>query len=607
MNKCCTLAAGVLLLVSTPTLAVELDPIFITATRTAQTASETLASVTTITRKDIERQQAQSVQDVLRGVPGVSISNNGGLGKNTSLFLRGTESDHVLVLIDGIKVGSATSGTTAFQDIPVEQIERIEIVRGPRSSLYGSEAIGGVIQIFTRKGGGASKPSFSIGAGSYGTYKATAGLSGGGERGWYNLNASGTDTEGFNACDGKPAPDAAGCRTIEPDKDGYTNLSGSLRAGYRFENGSEMDVHALQASSDNEFDASSYNESETLQQVLGGSLRFSPLEIWQLSLTAGRSRDEYEDFKDSVFKTRITTRRDSLSWQNDLTITDRHTFVFGLDYQEDTVGGTTAYAVTSRDNKGLFAQYQGNFGKQDLELSVRRDDNEQFDEHTTSGAAWAYALAEDLRLTISYGTAFKAPTFNELYWPGYGNPDLQPEESSSTELGLTGKIGSDRWSLHAYETNIDNLIAYDASIFAPSNISKVQIRGLETSLSTNLGGWDINTSLTLLNPENRANDANNGNLLPRRARQSFRFDADYQSDRYIIGLTLLAEGKRYDDLANTRELAGYGTVDLRTEYALAKAWQLQARIGNLLDKDYETASYYNQPGRNLFVTLRYQP
>ncbi|MFP5506995.1 MAG: TonB-dependent vitamin B12 receptor [Gammaproteobacteria bacterium] len=604
MKKRCLPTAALLLLGSPSVFAAEIDPVIVTATRTARTADETLASVTVITRKDIERQQAQSVQDLLRGIPGVDIANNGGPGKATSVFLRGTESDHVLVLIDGVKVGSATLGTTAFQDIPVEQIERIEIVRGPRSSLYGSEAIGGVIQIFTRKGGGTLKPYVSLGGGSYETYNASAGVSGGGERGWFSLSASGIDTEGFNACNGSLS---AGCFTTEPDKDGYSNLSGSLRAGYRFDNGAEVDIHALHTDGDTEFDGSFVNESESIQQVLGGTLRFSPLDIWQITLAAGQSRDESDNFKDGTFQSRFDTERDTLSFQNDLSIALDHLLTVGTDFQDDRVDSTTAYAISSRDNTGLFTQYQGRFGAHDVQLSLRRDDNEQFGNRNTGGAAWGYALNEGLRLTASYGTAFKAPTFNELYFPGFGNPNLRPEESDSIELGLGSKAAWGHWTINAYETRIDDLIAFDASTFAPANIDQARIRGLEAVLGTRLGNWDLNTNLTLLDPENRSGDTNDGNVLPRRARQSFRVDADRRFGQYTFGATLLAAGKRYDDLANTRRLGGYGTVDLRAEYALTRDWRLQARIVNLLDKDYETAAFYNQPGRSLFVTLRYQP
>ncbi len=582
------------------------EPIIVTATRTAQTADETLAAVTVITRQDIERQQATSVVDLFRGTPGLSLSNNGGLGKATSVFLRGTESDHVLVLIDGVKVGSATLGTTAFQDIPVDQIERIEIVRGPRSSLYGSEAIGGVIQIFMRKGGGVATPNFSIGAGSHRTYTGSAGISGGGERGWYNVKVSGFSSDGINACRGNPSPGGAGCFTFEPDNDGYRNRSGSVRAGYRFRDGTEVDAHVLRTTGRNQYDSTSSNESESAQQVIGGRVAFSPLAPWRMTISAGNGQDNSDNFLNGVFRSRFNTARDTVSLQNDVTLSTAHLLSLGSDYQNDRIDSTTVYTVRERRNTGVFSQYQGAYGAQDIQLAVRSDDNEQFGHHTTGGAAWGYALSRDLRLVVSSGTAFKAPTFNELYYPGFGSASLRPEESLSHELGLRAKTAWGRWALSAYQTKVNDLIGFDAT-FAPVNIDRALIRGVETTANTKIADWTAAASLTILDAENRSGGANDGNDLPRRAKESFRLDLDRSFDKFRLGGTLFTEGRRYDNLANTVELQGYTTVDLRVTYAFAGSWTLNGRIANLFDASYETAAYFNQDGRNVFVTLRYQP
>ncbi len=617
MQKC-RLSAIAMLWLSTATalFAENMDrqekPITVTATRTTQTANEALAAMTVISRKDIERQQARSIQDLLRGVPGVNVINNGGMGKATSINMRGTESDHVLVLIDGIKIGSATSGTTSFQNIPIDQIERIEIVRGPRSSLYGSEAIGGVIQIFTRKGGRGLKPNLSFGGGSYQTFNGSVGLSGGNGPGWFNLNASGMTTRGFNSCTGKPSPGGAGCFTDEqPDRDGYRNIAGSLRAGYRFENGLDIETNFLHSDGKTEFDGTFVNNSEIIQQVLGGTARYSPIDIWRISITAGRSREDSDNFfrdaLENTFKSRFNTQRDTVSLLNDIAFTQAQLLTLGFDYQNDQINSTEDFAITSRNNFGVFAQHQASLAAHDLQLSLRHDDNEQFGSRVTGGAAWGYALNERLRLTASFGSAYKAPTFNELYFPNFGNAHLQPEESRSYELGTNGQTDWGNWSLHVYETHIDDLIAFDASTRAPANIDQARIRGLEGVLNTQIKGWHLNANLTLLNPENRASGANNGNTLPRRAQESIRFDAHRAIGKFMLGGMLLVEGERYDDLANTRKLESYVKLDLRVEYAFNQNWRIQGRLENLFDKHYETAAFFNQPGRNFFATLRYQP
>lgn len=583
-------------------------PVIVTATRTAQTADATLASVTVITRKDIERQQARSIQDLFRGVPGINVVNQGGPGKATFMQMRGTESDHVLVMIDNIKVGSATSGTTAFENIPIEQIDRIEIVRGPRSSLYGSEAIGGVIHIFTRKGDGAGfKQNFGFGGGSFGTLEGSTGFSYGGKQGWFNMTASGIGTQGFNACTGSST---AGCFIDEPqpDRDGYRNVAGSARAGYRFLNGLEIDANFMQSAGKSQYDGSFSNKAVLMQQVIGGTARYSPLNFWRFSLIGGRSREDSDNFFGGTFRDRFNTVRDTISVLNDFTINPNHVLTIGMDYQKDHVRSSEAFTVNSRTNWGVFAQHQATIAKHDFQLSVRHDDNQQFGSRVTGGVGWGFPLTENVRLLANFGTAFKAPTFNELYFPFASNPNLRPEDSLSYEFGTRGKATWGDWSLNVYETYIDHLIAFDATSFSPVNIDKARIRGFEGIFSTQIKGWQFNTNLTLLDPENRSASLNRGNILPRRAEQSFRLDADRQfGQHYSLGAMLLVEGERFDDLTNTRKLDSYVKFDLRAEYIFNKHWRLQGRIENLFNERYETAAFFNQPGRNFFAMVRYQP
>jgi vitamin B12 transporter len=579
----------------------------VTATRTAQTAEQSLAAVTVFDRAQIEQSQASSVPELLKKVPGVSLTSNGGPGKNTSLFMRGSESDHVLVLIDGVKVGSVSSGGAALQDLPLELIERIEVVRGPRSSLYGSEAIGGVIQIFTRKGAGAGiKPFFSAGYGTHDSYNGSAGVSGGAGNAWYSLALSGLDSDGINV-------KSAATSGYEDDADGYRNLSAVFSAGYRFANGLELDANLLQAKSHNDYDqvnrkrtAGFHAHADGETRVVGARARFAPLEPWRVTLQAGRSEDKSDAYQDGAFFSRFDSRRDSASWQNDLTLTPGHTLSLGADYQHDQVNGSTAYAEDSRDNSGAFVQYLGEVGRHDWQVSLRRDDNQQFGRHDTGNIGYGYALSDWLRATLSYGTAFKAPTFNELYYPGYGNPELDAETSKSLEAGLAGQHAWGRWSVNAFRTVIEDLIAYDASIRAPANVDEARIRGVELVLASQVLGWDWNANYTLMEPENRSSGANDGNELARRAKQLFNLDLDRRLGAFSLGVSLHAEGQRFDDLANRKELSGFATLDLRGEYRIDPEWRLQTRVANLLDADYETAQGFNQPGQAVYLSLRYQ-
>ncbi|MDH2919378.1 MAG: TonB-dependent vitamin B12 receptor [Sideroxydans sp.] len=597
------ITAAILCAATFPTFAAEILPdVVVTATRTEQAADKTLASSTVITRADIDRLQAQSLTDVLRGVAGLTLSNNGGAGKASSVFMRGTNADHILVLVDGIKIGSATTGTASFQDIPVAQIERIEIVRGPRASLYGSEAIGGVIQIFTRKKGNSSA---SFTAGSYGTYNTTAGISAGDANGWVNLQAQQQNVRGFNACRGSLV---AGCFVNQPDKDGYHNSSLGLNAGYVADNGIRSEVNALQAVSKNQYDGSAFsgNQAEGLQQVVGGNVKFSPTQNWLTTLRLGSAQDNSNAFFNGTFVSRYNTQRDNLSVQNDFALRDNQLVTIGFDQQKDTVNSTTAYAKTTRNNDAFFTQYQGSVGAHSVQLSARRDNNQQYGGHSTSGVGYGYALNDDTRLTASVGTAFKAPTFNQLYFPGFGSATLRPELSRSTEVGIAQHTDLGKWSLNAYETKVTDLIGFDAR-FNPVNINTATLRGLEAQALTQIADWDITTTLTSQDPR-QTSGVNSGKLLNRRATKTARIELAHQFAELRVASSLYGEGRRYDDLANTagKKLGGYSLLDLRAEYRIAPEWRVQGRVDNLTDKQYETAQFFNQARRGLYLTLSYQ-
>ena len=595
----------------------DIDGVVVTGTRTAVTASQSLAAIEVIDRAQIERSQATSLQELLRGRAGIDLVNQGGRGKVSTLFMRGTESDHTLFLIDGVRVGSATSGLTALQDLPLELIERIEIVRGPRSSLYGSEAIGGVIQVFTRGGGEGTRVRARIGAGSHGLGEAGAGFDVGGARAWFGVDASHQRDAGINACRGSATPVFAGCGmdSPDPDRDGYRNNALSLRGGLKG-TAWQADLHALRSEGRNEYDGDPMwglpDSSDTVQQVVGGRLRYAPSKRLALQFTVGRNTDSSDNYLGAAPTDRFATNRDSAGLQGDITLGAGQLLTVGTDWARDSggfIGGFNAFDA-SRDNTAGFVQYQGRlgsstFGKHDVQLSARHDDNELFGGHDTGSIAWGVDAAHGLRLTASHGTAFKAPSFNELYFPYYGNPDLLPETSRSTEVGVAQRNNGSswHWQLNAYQTTVDDLIVYDPTIFIANNIERARIRGAELAAGTTLAGWDINAQATVMDPRNHSAGAYD-KLLPRRSRRSARIDADRKLGDWSFGTSVIAAGTRYDDVQNSLPLGGYATVDLRLQRRLGD-WTVQAGVRNAFDRNYETAAFFNQPGREFNLTLRY--
>lgn len=608
LTGCIVLAGS--LLVAGPALAEDATPlgqIVVTATRTAQTQDATLVPITVLTREDIERLQPQSLQDLLNTTPGMAISNNGGPGKTSTLFLRGTAGTQVLVLVDGIRIGSATAGSTAIQDIPVDQIERVEIVRGPFSSLYGSEAIGGVIQIFLRHAPGTFTPNASVGYGSWSHWNASTGFSAAGDKGWISMQASHERTDGINACRVGAAEVFAACFADQPDRDGFRDNALTLHGAYTFNEQWSVDGLAFRSEGRNEYDGTFSDSDDYSTQVVGGQLHYRPSDQVKVSLRAGTSTDFATDFLDGNYVDNFDTRRTLGSLQADIAAAGGLLSV-GYDWQREFVASNTMFVENLRIDRGLFAQWQRDFGEQSLQANLRRDEDSQFGGKTTGGLLWGWNFARDLRLTASYGTAFRAPTFNDLYYPGFGNPDLRPESSRNLELGLRGTPGWGHWSLSMYRNDIDDMITFDASIGLPGNVDRVRITGIEGVLGGTFAGWDLRATATLLRARNNARGGfNYDNELPRRPSRSARFDADRRFGRFSVGASWQLASSRYDDIANQHRLGGYALVDLRAGWQFTPAWSARLAVNNAFDKDYETAWYYNQPGRNFMLTFSWRP
>ncbi|MBB3189784.1 TonB-dependent receptor domain-containing protein [Halomonas cerina] len=567
-----------------------LNPLVVTATLAPRTADESLASVTVIDEGDLRRQDPKDLADILRAQPGVDLSSSGSFGKNTSVFMRGTGSESTLLMIDGIRLRSATTGGPAWQFLDPRMFQRIEIVRGPRGSLYGADAVGGVIQLFTPEGEGGPSPRISLGGGSFDTQRASASLSGreGGTR--YHVAASRLDTDGTEVVEG------------EGDK-GYDNTTGLVRVSHAFDSGAELGVLGLRARGNTEFVG---GDTDYVQQVAGVYGELPITDTWTSRLTLSEARDESDNedsFGDSVIDTLTHTAR----WQNTVALGD-HELIAGAEASRDEVDGTVDYDEDRRSNVAVFAQALMDFSPLDVQAGLRHDDNEAFGEEVTGSLALGYAFDDRHTLRASYGTAFRAPTFNELYFPGFGNPDLEAERSETLELGLRGQVERGFWDLAVYQTEIDDMIAFtlEEGRFAPFNVEEARIRGVEVATGAELDDWTLRAALTYTDPENHET----GKRLVRRASQSLRLDADRELGDWTLGGSWIAQNHRYNDTANEERLPGFGIVNLRAGWRFAPRWAARLSLENVFDRDVVTARDFSGrdfegAGRAAFLSVRF--
>ena len=577
-----------------------------TVTTNRMPSENLLAPTTVITRADIERLQINDLPTLLSRQPGIDMSVNGGMGKTSSIFMRGSNSGHVLVLVDGVKWHSATLGTPSIQHFPVEQIERIEIVRGPRSGLYGSEAIGGVIQIFTRQGQQGVNPYAKVSYGTHDTRQAAVGVSGGNEQTTYNLSLNHQNTRGIDARDG----------LSDDDRDAYRNNSVSAKLQHQVNDALDVGMNFIRTEGSSEFDGY-YYKGHTVEQILGVNSSYEVNDSWAINAQLSESRDESKSYNNSG-SDHYDTRHRFATISNIIDLSEAQKLNIGFDYDLDDIDSSKDHAEDSRYNRALFFGWQGSINKHSWLLSGRHDDNEAFGSHNTGIAEWGYWLQDSLQFTASAGTAFKAPTFNALYWPlslpafgfpGYaGNPNLKPEESKSFEIGFKGFHDWANWSINAYSTRIDDLIlgagiVGPGNIAIPQNVDKAKIKGIEFDLSTTIAGWDIAANATFLKPE----DDVTGNILRRRAQRMASLNVDNQWGEWSAGASWKLSGHRYEDVDNDNRLGGYGTVDIRAAYQLDSDWSLQANVSNLFDKEYQTVDTYNSLDRIGMLSIIYQP
>lgn len=600
----------------------ELQPLVVTSGRHAEPVQQTTAATTVFTRKDIERLQVRSVAELLERVPGVSISRTGGAGSQTGLFVRGTSTAQTLVLVDGQRISAASSGTSSLEFLSPEQIERVEVVRGARSALYGSDAIGGVVQIFTRQGSGDGlKPYVRLGVGSNQTFERSLGVSGGDAQTRFNLGAALDETQGIDA-----TRDNFGANG---DDDAYRNKSLSLNLSHRFNDDLKIGFSALDQRGQSEFEdifGTSLPTTDFQLSSLSSFIDANVNDIWNSRLEIGHSEDKRDTGNDqpqadagSFYS--INTYRDSANWVNTLALNDRHQVLLGADWYEDRVTGSEDFTEDSRWNQAAFIQHRYKAEGFSTELGLRHDQNQQFGSKNNWNAALTVPFNSNNDLILSYSEGFRAPTFNDLYYPdlcfpGFGcvtsaNPELSPETSKSYEAQWRSRYSETvALELSLYRIDLQDAIVLDQNNI-PQNVQAARINGFEAVLQQELYGWQGNLTLALIDPRDRAT----GHTLTRRAKRTLSLDLDRPFGEFAVGASWRAVSARYDDAANTRELSGYGLFSLRGKWQASEEVAFDFKLNNLFDKDYAEATYktpngrfgYNREGRTALFAVTWTP
>jgi len=569
------------------------ETIVVTAARAPENISDTLAAVAVIDRDAIEASASHDLIDLLRRAPNLDIARGGGVGQQTSLFLRGGNSNHVLVLIDGVRVSALGTGAYAWEQLPLAQIERIEIVRGPRAALWGADALSGVIHIITRRQAGTDVALIAGNHDSYGIEsgigtETVSGARFGARAGWF-------DTRGTNAT--TPAH-----WSFDPDRDGQTrrNLSAFAQGGIGTQT---LSANLLHNDNDVQFDQ---GESATTQDVFGLALEGALASGWNHRLNLGGNRDRLDT---PTSFTRYDSRREQADWLHTL---DRIGLTFGLSWLHeraeslDTFSNTATYDQ-GRHNEAAFAAWHGGVGAHSFELSGRFDDNSVHGGHDSFAAAWGWRLSESLKLSASWGQGFRAPTMNELYSPGFGgwyagNPNLDPETAKNAELSLRyATDGFGNFTLRAFRNDVDGLIDFSGGdTMHAININQARVDGAELEWQWRRGAWNIDANASWQDARDRNTDAK---LLRRAPRKANLIVEREFGNGARFGVEGHAAAARPDYGV---ELPGYGLVALRGQLPLTAGWRLDARIENLFDRDYRLVDAYTTPGLTAMLTLRWR-
>ncbi|MGV2936304.1 TonB-dependent vitamin B12 receptor BtuB [Providencia sp. AGC89] len=616
-------AAALAVLCSIPSLASgnsQSDQLVVSANRFEQPISSILAPVTVVTREDIDHWQSNTVVDVLRRLPGVDIAQSGGMGQQSSLFIRGTESRHVLVLIDGVRLNQAgISGSSDMSQIPISLVQRIEYIRGARSAVYGSDAVGGVVNIITRRDNDGTTLNAGIGSHSYQNYNGSTQQKIG-ENTTVTAAGAYTHTKGFDLAPKDVSP-------RQYDKDGF--LSKSLWLGIEHQFSSEILAYARAYGYDNRtnYDVSEYAGLSVDTRKLYSRTYETGLKYHQgkysssLMGSYGYSKDYNFDPRKGQYSESANldeSKQYNIQWGNSYLL-DKGNISAGVDYQRQSIE-PSSYAMISEkqtlNNTGIYLTGQyAIIDSVTAEAAIRSDHHSEFNWHTTwqSGLSWEFY--EGYKLIGSYATAYKAPNLTQLYaysssayGTTLGNPNLKPEESKQWEIGVEGTTGPLFWQVNAYHNDIDNLIAYKAGnpISSYENIGEAEIKGIEWVGEFETGVLHHQVTYQYIDPRNKKTDK----ILERRAKQQVKYQLDWAIDKVDMGLTYQYIGSRYDNdysqfPSRRVKQGGVSLWDLTAAYPITSHLTIRGKIANMFDKDYETAYGYRTAGREYFLTGSY--
>jgi len=591
-----TVTTSTLLLTSFSSLAQE-ESLVVTANRIEQNIEDTITDIEIIEREDIERLQPQSFTDLLTNIAGIDTTRKGGPGQDASIFSRGTNSNQLLVLVDGIRVGSATLGGKSVASIAIAQIERIEIVKGPRAALWGSDAIGGVIQIFTRRNN-PGEHRVALTAGS----NATVGLDA--SVGFGTANFNNTLTYSHKQSDGFDAHIDA-----ETDDDGHESDSLSIRGDYRFNDAKVLDWVLQADSGETEFDTSwGGNILEYNNQLW--SIRYTQqTDSWNNQFSASSSRDQNFSFGNGVEKANadiFETRRQQYKYLTHKNINNALAVSGGIEWIEDAVDkSTTQYSQSKRTTKS--AHINANYVDETLlaEFAARYDDVENIADDTSLNLGLGYRFNSNNQLSINFGQGFKAPTFNDLYFPWGGNPDLKFETSENTELVYKGSFDSSRLVISIYDSEVDYLIQWipdSDGVWTPQNIGAADISGVDARFTFSYGNVDHK----IMASHTDATDAATGSQLMLRAKKQMGYEFSYSADAFSLFTQVQYVGERPDTDYLTwmpTMLSSYTQVNFGASYNVNGQWQVNLKVSDLFDESPTQVSGYNSGGREFYITL----